>query len=226
MLGRGTSILTVLQGCRRGFALSKLVVKLLARQIYLVVVVGIILFPNIHLVEARDSQVYVKDSGCSLTKSLDEFVASAMDYQGKALYFPAIESYSCAIQIDPQRMPLYSSRAHNLIIVGQYEQAADDINSVLKAEPHNTIPHVLLMMMYFQQGRYDDALREIDKTQELNQQEPYSYLIRGQIYVKLNNEAKALEAFQQYFQLQKLSLYEAQAYAEMGFAYEHFGDTT
>lgn len=198
--------------------------RLLGGHKYLLVMVGMILLSHVYVGGARDHLQVVKNSGCSLTKSLDEFVASARDYQEKALYFLAIESYSCAIQIDPQRMSLYSSRAHNLIIVGQYEQAADDIHNVLKAEPHNTIPHVLLTMMYFQQRRYDDALGEINQTLELNQQESYSYVVRGQIYVKLNNEAKALEAFQQYFQLQKLSLYEAQAYAEIGFAYEHFGD--
>jgi tetratricopeptide (TPR) repeat protein len=203
--------------------LIKLAVR---RSLALLVMVGVILFSYTYISGARDNQQVVKNSGCSLTKSIDEFVASARDYQEKTLYFLAVESYSCAIQIDPQRMSLYSLRAYNLIIVGQFERAVGDINRVLTAEPHNTVPHVLLTMMYFQQERYEDALREIDTTLELNHLESYSYLIRGQIYVKINNEGKAMEAFQQYFQLQKLSLFEAQAYAEMGFAYEHFGVMT
>jgi tetratricopeptide (TPR) repeat protein len=78
--------------------------------------------------------------------------------------------------------------------------------------------------VYFEQGKYDEALAEIDTTLERNSLDAYSYLVRGKIYVELNNESKALEAFNQYFQLQKLSFYEARGYAEIGFTYEHFGD--
>jgi len=188
-------------------------------------VVTVCLFPFCDLGATQEGQaIEVKTTGCDWSKSSEDYLASAENYQTKALYFLAIESYSCAIQIDPQRMQPYSSRAWALMMTGQFDRASDDIHRVLKAEPHNSAPHILLYTMYFEQGKYSDALVEIDKTLELNALESNSYLVRGQIYVKLNDEAKALEAFNQYFYLQKFSIFEAQAYAEIGFAYEHFGD--
>ncbi len=170
------------------------------------------------------NRLVMKNSGCSLTKSIDEFVASASDYQEKALYFLAIADYSCAIEINPQRMDLYRLRAGALTTAGQFDQAIVDIKLILAAEPHNYVPHALLYSVYFEQGQYDDALAEIDTVLQLNDTDAYAYLIRGQIYVKLDNEANALDAFNHYFQLQKFSFYEARGYAEIGFMYAHFGD--
>ncbi len=196
------------------------------RAAYLFFVVGIFIFSAMPLFADQEGQsITVKNGGCDWSKSVDDYAASAASFREKALYFLAIESYSCAIQIDPQRMQLYSFRANVLMSVGQFERAKADIQKVHAAEPHNSIPHVLLYIIDFEQGHYDDALAEIANTLELNALDSYSYLVRGQIYVQLNNEAKALEAFNQYFQLQKFSIFEAQGYAEIGFAYEHFGDT-
>ncbi len=183
------------------------------------------LLPFGYLLATREGHVIEgKSTGCDWSKSSDAYLTSAKGYQEKALYFLAIENYSCAIQIDPQRMQPYSFRAWALLMVGQFERARDDINTILRAEPHNSIPHVLLYTLYFELGKYDEALTEIDTTLAMNSLESNSYLVRGQIYVKLGNEAKAIEAFNQYFYLQKYSIFEAQAYAEIGFAYKHFGD--
>lgn len=193
---------------------------------YLFFVVGLFVFSAMPLFADQESQaIAVKNGGCDWSKSIDDYAASAVSYREKGLYFLAVDSYSCAIQIDPQRMQLYSFRANVLMGAGQFERAKADIEKVRAAEPYNSIPHMLLYMIDFEQGNYDDALAEIANTLELNALDSYSYLVRGQIYVELNNEAKALEAFHQYFQLQKFSIFEAQGYAEIGFAYEHFGDT-
>ncbi len=204
---------------------SLVITRLFARKAHLLFVAMSFLFPYPYLLGVGEGQpLVIINSGCSLAKSIDEFVASARTYEEKALYFLAIKDYSCAIEIDPQRMKLYRLRAGVLIMVGQFERAIDDIKKVLEAEPHNYIPHALLYMAYFEQGKFSEALAEIDTVLELNDADSYSYLIRGQIYVKLNNKAKALEAFNHYFQLQKYSIFEAKGYAEIGFAYEHFGD--
>ncbi len=194
---------------------------------FLLFVVGVFIFSAKPLFADQEDQVIaVNNGGCNWSKSIDDYAALAASYREKGLYFLAIDSYSCAIQIDPQRMQLYSFRANVLTSAGQFERAKADIQKVHAAEPYNSIPHVLLYMIDFEQGNYDDALIEIANTLELNALDSYSYLVRGQIYVQLNNEAKALEAFNQYFQLQKFSIFEAQGYAEIGFAYAHFGDTT
>lgn len=200
-------------------------IELYVKFVVLFSVAAAFLIPLRYLLATQEDQaVAVREFGCDWAKSSDAYLTSARNYQEKALYYLAIESYSCAIQIDPQRMQPYRSRAWALMMTGQFERATNDINTIRKAEPYSFMPHVLLYTLYFQQGKYDEALSETDKVIALNAQESNSYLIRGQIYVKLNDEAKALEAFNQYFQLQKFSIFEAQGYAEIGFAYEHFGD--
>jgi tetratricopeptide (TPR) repeat protein len=181
--------------------------------------------PN-NLVFSRETQaVVIKNDVCGLIKSADEYMTLARDYHTKGIYFLAIESYSCAIRIDPQRMELYLARANELIIVGQFQQAIDDIRKFQFVEPNSSIPHALMAGVYIYQANYSDALTEINDSLKLNDSEPFSYLLRGRIYVGLNNEVKALESFNQYVQMQTIPAFKAYGYAEIGFAYEYFGES-
>src|SRR5213595_1234821 len=111
----------------------------MARKVYgLLVVAAIVL--SFGSVGAGDGQALViKNSGCSLSKSIGEFVVSARDEQEKGLYFLAIADYSCAIGIDPQRTDIYRFRGGVLATVGQFEAAVSDIKKVMAAQPHDYV---------------------------------------------------------------------------------------
>jgi len=161
---------------------------------------------------------------CDISKTADEYTDLGTDYSNRGLYFLAIDSFTCAIRIEPTRMKLYLDRSTMRLVVGQYERAISDAKHVTDAEPDNDSSHFLLSLIYFDQEKYSDALAETKIILEKNNEQPFPYFLRGKIYVELNDKTQALEALNEYVRLQKYSVSLAEGYAEIAFAYEHFGD--
>ena len=93
----------------------------------------------------------------------DDYFRQGTDYlQSKNLGL-AIEAFSKAILQNPSFVPAYNNRALAYYEQYKYEAAKADFYHVLELDPNNEIANSNLGILYLEQGKYDLALRYLER---------------------------------------------------------------
>lgn len=109
----------------------------------------------------------------------------------------AIEAYSQALALDPNLADAHGGMSLALQLTGKPEKALKAANMGLKVNPQKALSHTAMARILYFQGKYGNALESINKSIELWKKSAYSYLLRGEIYNKLQKPKLALINFDQ-----------------------------
>lgn len=137
-------------------------------------------------------------------------------------FVQALEQYSCAIQIMPDRPEAYQRRAKiYLDKVADYGQAINDYTAFIALKPDDAMAYNNRGWAYFRHGDYFTAIADFDRATQIDPTLALAYNNRGVAYNYVSNPTKALADFTRAIQLE----FEPQSwpYTNMGIAYQALG---
>ncbi|MBI4710778.1 MAG: tetratricopeptide repeat protein, partial [Nitrospirae bacterium] len=146
-------------------------------------------------------------------------VLSIAAYQRNSVWQDELSLWNDVVKKSPNKARGYN----NLGALGYYKKGAinDAIQALLtsiRLKPDYLEAHINLTGLYYKQGMYDEAIKEIRITQLLSQNEnAESYTNLGALYLKKNLPDKAIEYLNHALTLNQ---YYAPAYNNLSIAYE------
>jgi Flp pilus assembly protein TadD len=104
----------------------------------------------------------------------------------------ALSAFTQAIALDPQAGDAYTGQATALQHMGKLNEALDSIHIALKLRPGLARNHAVKAAILKDREDYDQALASINKAIDLNPERPRFFLLRGEIYGKLQRPNLAI----------------------------------
>jgi len=114
----------------------------------------------------------------------------------------AIKSFRRVLVIDPKHAESYNYIGYMYAEKGtNLPEAVQLIQQALAIEPENGYFIDSLGWAYYQQGRYQEALRELKRAVSLAKEDPVLYEHLGDAYIKNNLANEAIEAWEKSLQV-------------------------
>lgn len=137
-------------------------------------------------------------------------------YYDLGQYEKAIESYSAAIDIQPNNAYFYNDRGRAYNSLGEYWKAISDFDKAIKLDTEFAVAYNNRGYAYNGLGEYDKAISDFDKAVKLEPEFAVAYSNRGHAYNGLGEYNKAISNFDKAIELNpKLTA----AYGNRGDAY-------
>jgi TolB-like protein/DNA-binding winged helix-turn-helix (wHTH) protein/Tfp pilus assembly protein PilF len=115
----------------------------------------------------------------------------------------AISEEKQAVALDPLWLICRASLAEELSMVGQSERAVEELNQIFTIEPHYPKAHETLGTVYLRRGRYKEAIREYEASEQYGGAKPLGVV--GYAYARSGDKEQALKALSQLEDLEKKS---------------------
>jgi len=106
----------------------------------------------------------------------------------------AERTFQLAFEKNPNYATAHHYYSEHLSITGQHEEARKHIDKALELNPLSFVIRYVSAKLYYHQGRFTDALREVQKCHELQKDHPFAVGLEWKIYWYLNEEEKSYEA--------------------------------
>ncbi len=113
------------------------------------------------------------------TRSPESFVADAENYAREGKYSLAIGSYRDAIKVDQRNAGLYLAVSRLEIYSAQYEAAEEDAGYALLVNQNSSQAYALQAWARGYQGKYAEALADIENAISLDPTIPQNYAIKA-----------------------------------------------
>jgi tetratricopeptide (TPR) repeat protein len=114
----------------------------------------------------------------------DESVDKGINYFKNQKYDEAIDAFSRAIQINPNKADIYNNRGLSYKMKGDLDNAIIDFNKAVEIDPTYEKAYYNMGSAYFKKGDFDKAIKEFDKTIEINPGFVQAYANRASIYFR------------------------------------------
>ena len=138
---------------------------------------------------------------------------------GEEIQGPPLESL-CITKVNPNAFTLIS-RGDGAKNLGNYDQAREDYDDVIKLEPTNAVAYFSRGNAYYKIGDYDQAIVNYDEAIRLDPNYAAAYNYRGNAYDDKGDHDRAIVDYDQAI---RLNPNYAQAYYDRGIAYGRKGD--
>ena len=122
----------------------------------------------------NSAEVYIKRGYVFAANSLDEGNQIFLDH--------AIADFTKAINLDPNAVDAYSSRAGLYSQNGDHDRAIADYDHMIQIDPNNAEAYAFRGAVYSQEGKYDQALADFNRAIRLNPKCKNAYAFRGMMY--------------------------------------------
>jgi tetratricopeptide (TPR) repeat protein len=119
------------------------------------------------------------------------FIGRSGAYYDLGLYEKGIEDANKAVNLEPNNPDAYSQRAYGYLSLKRYAEAITDYQKCIDLNPAHQSASYSLSLAYFQISDYKNALAYINKAINANPDDFNRYLLRGQIYEKLDENRMA-----------------------------------
>lgn len=149
----------------------------------------------------------------------------ALDYMARAQLTQgnvqgAINSYSKALKIAPNRDDMHVQLGKIYTTEGRVDEARDQYQLAVKYNPTSANRYAL-GQGFLGTGQYSDATQQFELVRQQGPKEPYGYFGLGQTYAKQGRYEDAIAAFKNAVGIKQDYL---DAYSEMGYAYSENGN--
>jgi tetratricopeptide (TPR) repeat protein len=114
----------------------------------------------------------------------------------------AIERYQRAAALEPNRSKTWQVMGLALQRMGKQQEAVASLRKAIALAPGYYAPHVSLASVYFQNGRFTDAINEQRIATELAPKQPAAFLNYGALLLVAERDAEAETAFRRCQELQ------------------------
>ncbi len=108
----------------------------------------------------------------------------------------AIEAYTHAIELEPQRALPFNRRGIVYSAMGDKEAALADFSRAIELDPHETSGFLNAYLnrgnLYYEQGDYEAALADYERGVELDPDSAWAYYYRGNAHLALGDREVAL----------------------------------
>ena len=123
-------------------------------------------------------------------------------YDGKKMFNKSDSLYSKAVSLDSTNILLLNNFAYSLAERGiQLEKALKMVKKAVEKEPENSSYLDTIGWVYYQMGKYNDAVNFINKAIEHDRDNPTLLEHLGDVYFKMNKKNKAKEVWQNAYEL-------------------------
>lgn len=148
-----------------------------------------------------------------------DYMARAQLTQGDAQ--GAIETYTKALKIAPDRDDLHMQLGKIFTTQERYDEARDQYELAVKANPSSANRYAL-GQGYLGAGRLPEAIQQFEQVRQLEPKGPFGNFGLGQAYAKQGNYDAAIDAFMRAISIKPDYL---DAYSELGYTYADSGQT-
>lgn len=140
------------------------------------------------------------------SKSSLEFTRRGMYYEENKEFRAALEDYTRALELTPNRSELFIRRAVCYEELGEYPQAIKDLTEVLAMRPYRAEVYSMRGKIYVKMEKKPEALWDFNKAVELKPLKPDFYVDRGDFY---KAEGRLEPATRDYYAAAELYAYTA-----------------
>ncbi len=151
----------------------------------------------------------------------------ANEYAEKGTYKLAIDFYTRAIEINPDKCEYYSKRAYSYLCLEQYEEAVSDYSKALELNTKQPdLTYYNRGLCYKALERHKEAIKDFTKAIELAPNQYKNYFDRGECYFFLNRLKEAISDYTTVIELSNDDLTtKSSAYFFRAFSYLFMKDT-
>lgn len=170
---------------------------------------AILFDPNSKLSYLEIARVYKAINPKVALENLDKLIAIDPDYipayaligdinYAQGNYKSALDAYRKFISIPGVPLDQHESYAQILYFTGQYNEALEKIDYILKQEPNNHVMHRIQAYCNLALENYDKALQQMEQFMNSTTEDQriyLDYLNLGRIYLEVNKPEEAVAAF-------------------------------
>ncbi|MFN2510440.1 MAG: winged helix-turn-helix domain-containing tetratricopeptide repeat protein [Pyrinomonadaceae bacterium] len=145
-----------------------------------------------------DSELYAKaKTATDKALELDPNLADAHSSVGRIKYSyewdwaGAEKSFRRAIELNPNNVNAHQFYARLLAIIGRYEEGLAEIHKARELDPRSADLGVPLYGILEKQGKYDEALKVLQSTLEMDNDSQFARRGTGKLYLLKNDYAKS-----------------------------------
>lgn len=136
---------------------------------------------------------HAQDGGCDA--SVNYFEIGREQFAARDLE-NALNSFNCAIQLDPTNPRLHYWRGKTFCNMKQPEKAAENYEHAIDLDPDYALAWNNHGWANYLMGEYETALNSLNTAISLDAKLSYAYNNRGLVYLAFNESEKALADFQ------------------------------
>ena len=148
---------------------------------------------------AGDAYVKAESAGRQAIK-LDQNLAEAQLAQAEICVYVNWDFHSAekyfkrAVELNPNLSIAHYQYAWTLFLFGRNDEALVEHELAWKCDPFNPLITSFLGGLYSYLGRYDDAIREANKSFDILKDCPTGYFVLGETYLAMGRKDEAIEA--------------------------------
>lgn len=117
----------------------------------------------------------------------------------------ALEMFTEAIRLAPEKPSLYSSRGMIFYGLKKYDEAIIDLLEAVKKGNTGIKPFFYLALAYNNKEMWDEAIDALDQSLKFNPDEMQTYFIRAKTFEAYGKYQNAIKDFQKYIDLVSVS---------------------
>lgn len=154
-------------------------------------------------------------------RNVHNFTIMGRIYRREGKYEKAIEAYTAAIDLSPEKANNYYNRGNVYVDLKEYNKAVKDYSKVIELNPNDDGAYNDRGYCYDELGEYQRAIKDYTKAIELNSKFEYAYNNRGCTY---NNMGEYQKALKDYTKAIELDPEYVNAYDNRGYTYFNMGE--
>jgi len=146
--------------------------------------------------EGRDMAVELAYKALELDGNLSEaytVLGSLYDYLDWD-WKKAEDAFQRALELNPNYSTAHQYYAEHLTIIGRHEEARMQINKALELNPLSFVIRHLSGRFYYHRGNFEEALRELNISDEIQKGHHWTRLYKFYVYYQLDREDEAFKA--------------------------------
>lgn len=120
------------------------------------------------------------------------YIKKAIEADCQHNWKEAVQYYTRAIELQPQKAIYYHERAESNVMLKEYELAKTDYDIALSLKPNNDFAFYRRAFMKIELSKPNSALNDLNKAILLNDSNPDYFALRAKLFTNMNSTIEAM----------------------------------